>query len=923
MKTKIYKAMKMMLILLIMTIIEITNWKVSANFPNNLGTIIKSGNVAAPAGFYDSAGQSLKYDPTNKFIVFCSTYSHHFYANGCTLSDDWSEALRAGVAKIIEKANITNNPITAGQYISDNTLLNKNLQVSLAISALIYKKEDPNKVYWISGYYDPQTYLNDEFKQILRQAEAEYDRIDAKNYSVSITKIKNDGSYNPLDASSNPEFIYHIEGSNIDNLKLTLEIYNSTIPDNMKLKLSFSEQENFNTVLDSKDVTQNDITQNNNKPLTINTSTAVKDLKDLYLKVELEDNRNDKSTTPTIRFHINAKGNFNYNIARNYYCGTNKQTLTPNKIESQTESKNAYVNGKISSVSIPDYPNLKITKVEKNNTNKKIGNTRLKIIRKNTDSDSAEETSQTVYTDSNGEYVLSDLDDGEYCVQETKAGSGYKLDKTEHCFTISMNTSQSNQINVTTNDSAINYNDSDLITIILENEKNTMKITKVDEDNNPVSGATLKITKVGTADDAWQLPNNESKEWVTTNNPKEFTGLEKGKYYIYETKTPDGYILNEKPVLLEVTGYETVEKTVKFTNKKTNIMIGKLDENKYKLAGAQLNITDKDGNIVYGPWTSKKNEYENLNGILNINTVYFLNEVDPPKGYAQADPIKFKLNDVGEVILLDKNDQPIEDSVEQESKNTIELTNEKNTVSISKTDITGTNEVEGAHLQIINRNNGEIIKLKEVEDGILEPNVNGDEYWVSTKTPKIIRKLGEGSYTLKEIQAPEGYVLSEETIDFTVDSKGKVKVDDKYVDSKTLIMTNDHIKVYISKQDITTKEELPGAHLTVTDENGNVVEGGDWVSTNEPHLLEELVPGTYTITEVTSPDGYTKNEESVTFTIDKDGKISGNTVMYNTPTPEVPSTLSTQSIVIIVLGTILVCTGVGLYFYGLKKKKEN
>ena len=45
--------------------------------------------------------------------------------------------------------------------------------------------------------------------------------------------------------------------------------------------------------------------------------------------------------------------------------------------------------------------------------------------------------------------------------------------------------------------------------------------------------------------------------------------------------------------------------------------------------------------------------------------------------------------------------------------------------------------------------------------------------------------------------------------------------------------------------------------------------------------------------------------------------------MYNTPIPEVPSTLSTQSLIILVSGIVLIGAGVGLYIYGIKKKKEN
>ena len=135
-------------------------------------------------------------------------------------------------------------------------------------------------------------------------------------------------------------------------------------------------------------------------------------------------------------------------------------------------------------------------------------------------------------------------------------------------------------------------------------------------------------------------------------------------------------------------------------------------------------------------------------------------------------------------------------------------------------------------------------------------------------------------------------------------------------------MTNDYTKVYISKQDITTKEELPGAHLVLKNQDGDIVPYGDWVSTTEPHLIEGLKEGTYTLTEITAPDGYQLNEETITFTVDKNGVVSGNTVMYNTPIPEVPNTLSTQSIIITLLGLLIVGSGIGLYIYGIKKKKE-
>lgn len=67
-------------------------------------------------------------------------------------------------------------------------------------------------------------------------------------------------------------------------------------------------------------------------------------------------------------------------------------------------------------------------------------------------------------------------------------------------------------------------------------------------------------------------------------------------------------------------------------------------------------------------------------------------------------------------------------------------------------------------------------------------------------------------------------------------------------------MRDDTIKVEISKKDLTTMEELPGADLTITDKDGKEIDR--WVSTDTPHYIEKLPAGDYTLTEVKAPDGY-------------------------------------------------------------------
>ncbi|MCD7883383.1 MAG: hypothetical protein LUI87_06730, partial [Lachnospiraceae bacterium] len=98
-------------------------------------------------------------------------------------------------------------------------------------------------------------------------------------------------------------------------------------------------------------------------------------------------------------------------------------------------------------------------------------------------------------------------------------------------------------------------------------------------------------------------------------------------------------------------------------------------------------------------------------------------------------------------------------------------------------------------------------------------------------------------------------------------------------EAQTVEITPYDITVEISKKDITNDEELPGAHLFIRDEDGNVVE--EWISTSEPHQIVNLALGTYTLTEVTAPDGY-EVAETIEFTVEDTIKIQIVT-MYDSP----------------------------------------
>ena len=93
-----------------------------------------------------------------------------------------------------------------------------------------------------------------------------------------------------------------------------------------------------------------------------------------------------------------------------------------------------------------------------------------------------------------------------------------------------------------------------------------------------------------------------------------------------------------------------------------------------------------------------------------------------------------------------------------------------------------------------------------------------------------------------------------------------------------LSMTDEDTKIEISKQDITTKKELEGAKLKVTDKDGKVID--EWTSGKQPHMIKNLTAGeTYTLTEVIAPKNY-KVAESIQFTV-KDTGVAQKVVMYD------------------------------------------
>ena len=343
-----------------------------------------------------------------------------------------------------------------------------------------------------------------------------------------------------------------------------------------------------------------------------------------------------------------------------------------------------------------------------------------------------------------------------------------------------------------------------------------------------------------------------------------------GRYYVKEISTDEHYILNGEKYLVnfEYMGQDIQNVDIdcgQFVNllKRGRIEGHKVDDKSEPLENAVFGLFTADC-VKFSRDTAIMTAASDENGCFEFTDVpfgqYIVREIESPRGYILSDKeYAVSIAEDGEVIEITAENKPV-------------------TVEISKRDVYG-NELAGAEMVLENAD-GEIV-----------------DKWTSDDTNHVVSKLGAGEYVLKEIAAPDGYVIATD-IKFSIDVYGNVTVEN--VDSTAvsdngyplIVMVDDTTKVRISKRDITTGEELPGATLQIIDENGNVVE--EWVSTNEPHMIEgKLIAGKeYTLKEIIAPEGYEITNE-IKFTVNADGTVT-EVVMYDEHTPdlETPPTVT-------------------------------
>ena len=508
----------------------------------------------------------------------------------------------------------------------------------------------------------------------------------------------------------------------------------------------------------------------------------------------------------------------------------------------------------------------------------------------------ADELVGSITTDGNGIAQMDNLPLGRYYIVEKETSHGYVLDN------------EPRYVDLTYRDQ-----DTPLVTYSADwqnaRQRVQVEVLKKEKDSDKVlSGAIFGLYA---ADD---IVSSKGKVLLAKDTLIELkTTDEDGKiqfvadlpvdsrYYIKELAAPDGYVTDQEPQEFtfeyQGSGTSVAEYAFTFEDEQTTVELSKADlTDKKELPGASLKVTDEDGNTV-DEWVSKE-EAHIIKGLI-VGKKYKMTETKPADGYVTAESIEFTVENTKEV----QKHQMLDDVTK---------------VEISKKDITDSSEVPGAKLIILDKDG------KKVES------------WTSTDKPHMVEKLPVGEYTLREEQAPDGYLIAKD-VKFTVKDTGKVqkvKMKDAHPYGKLVIKKTDSTsKAALSGAEFELREKESGkvVEKLVTDKTGTATSGKIPIATYKNGKVEKTVE--YILVETKAPNGYelSSKKEEIRFEY-KDGKTKVIEIVKeikntkspsgSTPTGNSPKTGDSTNIWLPILLAVLSACGIGGVIW-YKKKKGN
>lgn len=445
----------------------------------------------------------------------------------------------------------------------------------------------------------------------------------------------------------------------------------------------------------------------------------------------------------TISFQVKVSSSYTINTAYEYDYGANYQYVLYGKLDTINKPVSATLNLRVTK---PEENIFKVYKVDEDGDY--VKGAKLALYEGNcTNKACSSSNLYATWTTTNSAKVFENIPRGIYTLVEISAPSGYEI-------------ADKMYVNISSNSGTFKVEMVDY-----EIEENSLKVYKVDENDNYVKGAKLALYK----EDCTNKTCTESKlykTWTSGSSAMVFTDIPMGTYTLVEVEAPNGYkVAAKKKVVVNSTS-----KTFKITMvdekiKSTKVKISKTDVTGSKeVPGATLVVKDASGSVV-DKWVSTSEAH-----YVTVDPgVYTLTETIAPKGYKLSNTtITFKVDeDLNLYELVDGKYTKVDH---------IKMINElidKSAIKINKLDSKTNKYVSGAILMIKN-NKGETVAT------------------ITTTDSASYINLDEGEYVLSEEAAPSGYEKTDTKVYFTVDAEGKIKIkgSNGYVDAVEITIYN-------------------------------------------------------------------------------------------------------------------------------------
>ena len=345
-----------------------------------------------------------------------------------------------------------------------------------------------------------------------------------------------------------------------------------------------------------------------------------------------------------------------------------------------------------------------------------------------------------------------------------------------------------------------------------------IKLTKVDQENQPVAGAKFELKD----------STGKSLGTVTTGDDGivNFYKVPVGEYTLEEIEAPQGYTITEQSKNVTVKAGEVAEVT--FVNERITgrLVITKIDDANKPLANVTFEIQDNYDNVV-DRITTDANGKASIN--LDYGTYYF-KEISAPEGYI--------MDTTTYALTVDAENRTFYKTVTNERC--------KGNLLIVKTDEDNT-PIQNVKFDILDSNKEKILTITTNEKGLAG-----------------VLNLPLGTYYYKEVEAPDNVVIDSGIYEFKVETEGQVVrkdiVNEKVKGSLKITKVNDDDRA------------IANVKFNILDENKNIVET---VITGENGVAvsKELTPGTYYYKEVEVPSEYVLDTQEYKFEITNEGKL--------------------------------------------------